>query len=283
MNIDTALTNATRDLRTSSDSARLDAELLLMFTLGKPRSHLFAHPEKALSQDESSRFAALIGRRQSSEPVAYITGEKEFWSLDLCVSPATLVPRPETEVLVEETLSIIPADAEMTILDLGTGSGAIAIAIASERPNCRIVATDLSTPALAVAANNARRHTLGNIDFRQGAWFDAVGDDVFDVVVSNPPYVASGDPALEKLVCEPRGALVAGRDGLDDIRLIVAAAGKHLADGGSLLLEHGADQELAVAAILASAGWQDTVCLADLAGLPRVTRSTWQGQESPAV
>jgi len=274
MNIEKALRSASRTLEIASDSARLDAELLLMIVLDAPRSLLFAHPDKDLTTGELTRFTQLVERRAGQEPVAYLTGKKEFWSLSLKVTPATLVPRPETELLVEEALNEIPQDARMSILDLGTGSGAIAIAIASERPGCQVVATDISAAALAIAAENAKRHQLANITFVQGTWLDAVPEQTFAFIVSNPPYIANSDKALNKLQHEPRDALASGEDGLDAIRLIAADAGKHLAEGGALLIEHGADQEPAVADILKKHGWQDIRCLPDLGGLPRMTRAS---------
>lgn len=247
-----------------------------MSVLDTPRSHLFAHADDELDTEEAAELSALLERRLNDEPVAYLTGEKEFWSLSLKVSPETLVPRPETELLVEETLARIPQDSSMAILDLGTGSGAIAIAIASERPLCGIVATDLSAPALAIAAANAARHELANITFLQGDWLEAVSDQAFDIIVSNPPYVAENDIAMDKLPCEPRSALVAGEDGLDAIRRIAADAAKNLARGGTILIEHGADQERAVARILAGEDWERIQCIRDLYDLPRVTRAMWQ-------
>lgn len=279
MNIDSALATATQALRDVSDSPRLDAELLLMSVLGEPRSHLFAHPDRELSADDAIQLTALVKRRLKYEPVAYLTGEKEFWSLSLQVSPETLVPRPETELLVEETLALVPRDSSMAILDLGTGSGAIAIAISSERPLCHIVATDISSSALTVAAANAERHELTNIVFLQGDWLEAVADQTFDIVVSNPPYIASNDAAMNKLPHEPRNALVAGEDGLDAIRRIAADASGSLVRGGTMLVEHGADQEKAVTRILANEGWENIQCLPDLSKLPRVTRAMWTPDE----
>jgi release factor glutamine methyltransferase len=271
MNVNKALQQAAQMLDVVSDSARLDAELLLMFVLGEPRSHLFAHPDRELTPGELDQFMQLTGRRASRESIAYLTGEKEFWSMPLKVTPDTLVPRPETELLVEEALRLIPVVSGIRVLDLGTGSGAIAIAIASERPRCRVVATDISPAAIAIATENASRHQLNNVAFRQGNWLEAVGALVFDLIVSNPPYIASGDAAMNELSHEPRDALVSGVDGLDSIRRIAADAGGHLATGGALLIEHGADQALAVTTILEDHGWRDLRCLPDLSGLPRVT------------
>lgn len=269
--IDFALTTTTQELRRVSDSPRLDAELLMMFVLDVRRSYLFAHPERELDGEEAARFASLVKRRLDYEPVAYLTGEKEFWSLPLKVTDATLVPRPETELLVEEVLALIPKNAVMEILDLGTGSGAIAIAIACERPQCRITASDISGPALAVAAENAKRLECSNIAFVQGNWLDAVVGKTFDIIVSNPPYVAAGDPAMNLLPREPRDALVSGRDGLDAIRAIAENASAHLTDDGWILMEHGAEQENAVAEILETAAWQKVRCLRDTSGHPRVS------------
>ena len=271
MNVDKALQQASQMLDVASDSARLDAELLLMFVLSEPRSHLFAHPDRELTPGESDQFMRLTDRRAKHESVAYLTGEKEFWSMQFLVTPDTLVPRPETELLVEEALKRIPMNSNFRVLDLGTGSGAIAIAIASERPVCRVTATDLSPAALAIATENADRHQLKNVTFEQGSWLDAVAGSVFDLIVCNPPYIASGDAAMRTLTHEPRDALVSGIDGLDAIRRIAAAAVGHLETGGALLIEHGADQALAVATILEEQGWRDLRCLPDLSGLPRVT------------
>lgn len=274
IDIRTALTAAARDLRVTSDSSRLDAELLLMFVLGEPRGHLFAHPDRKLNCRVRDKYAALVARRFAGEPIAYITGEKEFWSLPLKVTMYTLVPRPETELLVEQALARIPSKSRLRILDLGTGNGAIAVAIASERSRCTVVATDISAPALAVARANARRHQLSNITFLQGDWLAPLGDQEFDIIVSNPPYVASWDPAIDALSYEPVGALVAAADGLAAIRKITGNAGAHLIEKGTLVLEHGADQKDAVAGVLAQNGWTDVCCHRDLQRLPRVTIAT---------
>jgi len=272
--IELVLTTTTKALQGASDSPRLDAELLLMLVLDVPRAYLFAHPEQELSRQEAAHFALLVNRRLEREPLAYLTGEKEFWSLPLTVTAATLVPRPETERLVEVALALIPDDTAIDILDLGTGSGAIAIAIACERPQCRILASDISKPALAVAAGNAERHGCRNITFVQGSWFDAVLDKTFDIIVSNPPYIAAGDAAMKLLSHEPRSALVAGGDGLDAIRTIAENAATHLEKEGWLLIEHGAAQESAVARILTAANWQSVQCYRDAAARPRVSRAT---------
>ena len=266
-----ALARATDRLSRSSDSPRLDAELLLARAIDVPRAYLMAHPEDTLDPDARSRFEDAVERRAAGMPLAYITGVREFWSLSLMVTPDTLVPRPETELLVEQALARIGRRADLRILDLGTGSGAIALALARERPLCHVVATDRSEAALAVARQNARQLDVDNVEFLAGDWIEPVHGRSFDLIVANPPYVAEGDPALDALRREPRTALAAGPDGLDAIRRIAAEAAAVLAGGGCLLLEHGADQERAVAEILAAAGWTDIHCYRDLAGLPRVT------------
>ena len=203
--------------------------------------------------------------------MAYITGEKEFWSMTLHVNADTLVPRPETETLIDQALSHIPRRGNLQILDLGTGSGAIAIALARERPACDVVATDINKAALATAEENARHNNLPNIEFLAGNWFEPVSNRKFDMIVSNPPYVACGDPALERLRHEPIAALVAGNDGLDAIRHIAEHAGKFLVEHGRLFVEHGADQADAVAAILTASTWSNVLVAKDLAANPRVT------------
>jgi release factor glutamine methyltransferase len=269
--IGSAVTKATDELTTISDSPRLDAEALLAWTLGVSRSYVLAHSGKAMNEQETIAFNDAIARRRTGEPVAYITGTKEFWSMELKVTPAVLVPRPETELLVEKALELIPQGKAYRVLDLGTGSGAIAIAIAGERKECEIVATDWSRDALDVAAQNAATHNIRNIRFGHGSWIEPVGDQKFDLVVTNPPYVRKDDPALEKLGFEPRTALEAGTEGMDAISLIVEKAKTVLTSHGSLLIEHGGDQQESVATALRNEGWSDIVCFRDLAGQPRVT------------
>jgi release factor glutamine methyltransferase len=269
--IHTVLEDATRLLEALSDSARLDAELLLARAIDMPRSYLFAHPEEPLDEATVDRFREALARRLAGEPMAYITGTREFWSLELMVTPATLVPRPETELLVDLALREIPRRADWDILDLGTGSGAIAIAIAKERPLCRVTATDTSAEALEVARQNARQLEIPNIEFLAGDWTEPVRGRVFNVIVSNPPYVRSDDDALDALHREPHSALCAGADGLDAIRILARDCGALLKPGGTLLIEHGAEQRDSVAAVLHECGWSDVTCHTDYAGLPRVT------------
>ncbi len=271
MSIAELLADATHRLESVSESPRLDAELLLARAIDTPRSYLIAHPEDTPDAAAARRFNDAIDARAAGKPLAYITGEKEFWSLDLKVTPATLVPRPETELLVEHAIGYVSRREPMQILDLGTGSGAIAIAIARERPMSDVLATDISEEALLVAGHNARAHDVANITFAAGNWLDAVEGRTFDVIVSNPPYVRADDPALEALAFEPHCALAAGADGLDAIRQIVSDARQVAKPGAMLLIEHGAEQEAAVAELFANAGWEDVRGLRDLAGLPRVT------------
>lgn len=271
MRIDTLLRAATTSLEPISESPRLDAELLLARAIDMPRSYVFAHADEELDDESINRFNAMLARRIDGEPMAYISGEKEFWSMNLMVSPATLVPRPDTEVLVEQAVGHVSRRAAMNVLDLGTGSGAIALAIARERPLSFVTATDISADALAIAQQNARQLDVANIEFLQGAWIEPVAGRRFDLIVSNPPYIAIGDPALAALHCEPQSALVSGPDGLDDIRIIAATALDVIAEDGVLLLEHGFEQADAVATILQAAGWSDVHCVKDLSGLPRVT------------
>jgi len=269
--IESALTEAARKVAQISESPRLDAEAMLAWILGVPRSYLFANPGEELRGQPASDFSDVVSRREKGEPIAYITGSKEFWSLQLNVSKDTLVPRPETETLVELAIRQIPEDCPYRVLDLGTGSGAIAVAIASERPEIEIVATDSSREALRVAKENASLQELQNISFLPGNWTEPVNDQIFDLVVSNPPYVCDGDPALDALRYEPRAALAAGPDGMDAIRQIVIDCKNLITADGTLMLEHGADQQDAVQVVLQENGWTDIACYKDLAGHPRVT------------
>lgn len=250
-----------------------DAALLLAHALGKSRSWLFAHAGDALGESDVARFDGLLARRAAGEPVAYLTGSRGFWTLDLAVTPATLVPRPETELLVELALARLPVDAPVRVADLGTGSGAIALALARERPQAVVWATDASREALEVARANADRNGIGNVIFRQGSWLQPLGEEPFDLIASNPPYIADGDPHLARgdLRFEPPMALSSGADGLDAIRTIVGGASAHLRTGGWLLLEHGFDQGEAVRQLLRVAGWVDVVTERDLEQRDRIT------------
>lgn len=256
---------------------RHEAELLLLHVLGRERGWLFAHATDLLDPATAEAFAALLQRRIAGEPVAYLLGRRGFWTLDLAVSPATLIPRPETERLVELALERLPEGMPLRIADLGTGSGAIALALASERPLAQIVATDMSADALAVAAGNARQHGLANVAFRQGSWHAPLAEERFDLIASNPPYIASDDPHLAQgdLRFEPATALASGHDGLDDIRLIIAGAPAHLQPGGWLLMEHGWDQGEAIRALLEGAGFVEVETALDLEQRDRVSLGRW--------
>jgi release factor glutamine methyltransferase len=259
----------------ASGLASLDAQVLLAHVVGKDRAWLAARIDAPLAVAFAEAFAELAARRRAGEPVAYLTGMREFWGLPLVVSPAVLIPRPETETLVEIALSRLPIDRETRVLELGTGSGAIALAIARERPLARVLATDVSGAALAVARENARRLALANVEFAQSDWYEivsAVWPGVrFDLIVSNPPYVAPGDPHLAQgdVRFEPAVALSPGGDGLAAIRRIVAGARECLAEEGTLALEHGYDQAEAVRALLEAGGWSEIVSATDLAGIAR--------------
>jgi release factor glutamine methyltransferase len=258
--------------RRGDESAR-DVELLLGHALGKDRAWLYAHADDALDSDGALRFHALLMRRAAGEPIAYIVGRREFWSLDLAVGPDVLIPRSETELLVELALQRIPQNAQVNIADLGTGSGAIGLAIACERPQARVLATDASTAALAVARTNAGRLGTGNVEFARGDWCAALGGRRFDLIVSNPPYIAQADAHLQQgdLRFEPRAALASGADGLDAIRSIVAAAPAHLQPHGWLLFEHGHDQGSAARDLLAQNAFAEIFTALDLEQRERVS------------
>lgn len=233
-----------------------EAELLLAAALQRPRSWLFAHDDHAPDADALARFQAWLARREAGEPVAYLLGRRGFWRFDLQVGPATLIPRPETERLVELALERLPPRGELRLADLGTGSGAIALALAAERPQAQVLAVDVSADALAVARANAAELGLGNVGFRLGDWFAPLAGERFDLIASNPPYIESADPHLAQgdLRYEPAAALASGADGLDAIRIIAAQAPAHLRPGGWLLIEHGWEQGAAVRALLSAAG-----------------------------
>jgi release factor glutamine methyltransferase len=269
-----ALQRGQRALSAHSDSPRLDAEILLGTVLNLSRAALIVRGSDTVDAESLRAYDQLLARRAHGEPVAYLTGQREFWSLVLDVTADVLVPRPETEMLVELALALMPADAARTVLDLGTGSGAIALALASERRQARITGVDVSAPALAVARANAHKLGLTAIDWRLGSWFDAVAGARFDVIVANPPYVASSDPALARLASEPLLALTSGPTGLESLRAIVAGAPRHLQPGGWLLLEHGNTQADDVASLLSQGGFQAIRSHSDHAGHARVTLGT---------
>ena len=259
--------------RLPGGSARLDAEVLLAACLGKPRSHLHAWPERSVDDGLRAQFEDWVRQRSNGVPVAHLTGVREFWSLPLTVTPDTLIPRPETETLVELALDRMDRNAPCRVADLGTGSGAIALAVASECPRCEVVATDRSPQALAVAQSNAERLGMRNVQFLEGHWCEALPEQAFDAILSNPPYIDADDPHLAAgdVRFEPRSALVAGRDGMDELVQIAACAFAHLHPGGWLLLEHGYQQGERTVRLLLEHGYESVSDHADASGLSRVT------------
>ncbi len=255
-----------------SDSPRLDAELLLAHVLDKPRSYLRTWPEHVPSTEQLECFAELLARRRAGEPVAYLLGQRGFWNLDLKVASSTLIPRPDTELLVELALRLGPAE-DARVLDLGTGTGAIALALASERRQWQVFGCDRVAEAVALAEENRQRLGIGNANFVQSDWFAQLPLGRFDLIVSNPPYIAADDPHLQQgdVRYEPHSALVSGSDGLDDIRRIVSQARRHLTPGGWLLLEHGWQQAAAVRELLVAAGFVEVDSWHDLGGHERVS------------
>ena len=272
MQIAEALKQARQQL-TASDSARLDAELLLCHSLDCERSRLYAHPEAELDLPVSEQFFDLVAERARGRPVAHLIETKEFWSMRLQVTPDTLIPRPETELLVETALALIPLKQPCSILDLGTGSGAIALAIASERPLASVMATDCSGAALQVARYNAKQLAISNVSFLQADWFGFVHATKYDVIVSNPPYICANDPHLQHgdVQFESRRALVAANNGLGDIEEIISDAQTYLNAGGYLLIEHGYRQAKAVRQLFNLGTYVDIGTLADYAGQERLT------------
>jgi release factor glutamine methyltransferase len=272
--IDKALDWGTRQLEDHSESARLDAELLLAHCLEKPRSFLYSWPEKTIGEDAWQRFRELIRRRRAPTPVAYLVGRREFFSLEYATAPEALVPRPETELLVEMALDEIPPAGAAQICDLGTGTGIIAITLKKHRPECRVVATDLDPRCLTLARDNARRHGV-EIDWIASNWFRGLaGGARFDLILSNPPYIAAGHPFLAQgdLPAEPRLALTPGDTGLEALQTIVGEAAGYLLPDGLLMVEHGYDQQASVAKLFAASGFEDIRCEYDFNDLPRVTR-----------
>jgi release factor glutamine methyltransferase len=251
----------------------IDARMLLQHVLNVGPAHLIAHSAQQLTAAQAQAFRLMTAKRARGEPVAYLTGKREFYSLDFTVTPAVLIPRPETELLVDLSLARIPVDVPYRILDLGTGSGAIALTIAKHRPLATITAVDISANAIAVAKINATQLNARNVRILMGDWFRELGEERFDLIVSNPPYIAEGDPHLSQgdLRYEPGAALAAGCGGLECIESIVTGAPAHLTPKGMLLLEHGYDQAQACRQLLSNAGFRRVLSLPDLAGIQRVT------------
>lgn len=254
----------------------IDVELLLTNVLNITRANLKAYPERELTHNEHQAFDKLLQRRINGEPIAYLVGHKEFWSLDFLVTPDVLIPRPDTELLVEIALEQLEGNFGGKILDLGTGCGTIALSIAAERSDLTVVATDASVDALQIAKLNSKNFHIDNVEFVLSNWFDSIPNDanhVFDLVLSNPPYIAQYDPHLTQgdLRFEPEKALVAGVDGMDNLQVIIVRAYDYLAPHGLLLVEHGYDQEQLVAQVFNQAGFNNITCYRDLSGVPRVT------------
>ncbi len=277
-NILTTLTAATKLLRNTSESAALDAEVLLSFVLDKPRSHLKAWPEKRLQIPQYNQFQTLLKQRHQGLPIAYLTGNREFWSRDFKVNKDVLIPRPDTELLIELGLKLINNISKPRILDLGTGSGIIAITLAAERPDSHVLASDISELALALAKQNAASYQLQNIQFIKASWLHGIQSKDFDFIISNPPYIDSNDPHLSQgdLRFEPKSALVAADKGLKDIKTIISQSISFLKNGATLLIEHGFDQHLSVQEIYKSFAYKNIKTHTDLSNNPRVTTAQWK-------
>ena len=271
--IKTLLARAASSLTSYSDSPSLDAEVLLGFVLYKPRTYLRAWCDTTLTDQQISAFEALLEQRLQGIPIAYLTGTREFWSRDFTVTPDVLIPRPDTELLIELSLELIPKNHALNLIDLGTGSGIIAVTLAAERPNAHITAVDASKAALAVARHNARQHQLTNIEFYQSDWFTNIPKSLFDLVVSNPPYIDSDDEHLQQgdVRFEPKTALIAEDQGLSDIQIIADKARGYLKPAGHLLIEHGYNQAPQVQAIFNALAYDKVQSYLDLSGQPRVT------------
>ncbi len=261
----------------NSGSSRLDAEVLLAHVLQVGRVYLISHDDEMLSSAQEAHFQALMASRESGTPVAHLTGTREFWSLPIIVSPATLIPRPDTECLIEWVLELA-LSAQSRVLDMGTGTGAIACALASERPTWQITGTDVSMDAVNLAKRNVTHLNLPNVEILQSDWFSALAKHKFDLIVSNPPYIPANDPHLSRgdVRFEPASALVSGPDGLDDIRVILAEAKLHLNNGAWVGLEHGYDQGESVCTLFQQLGYSDIETLQDLGGNDRISVGSWK-------
>ncbi|WP_031434808.1 peptide chain release factor N(5)-glutamine methyltransferase [Methylomarinum vadi] len=276
--IQSLLADACASLEGISESPLLDAEILLCHCLHKPRTYLRTWPEKIPTQAQREAFRQLLAQRRQGLPIAYIVGKREFWSREFEVTPDVLIPRPDTELLVELSLQLIPPKQPARLIDLGTGSGIIAITLAAERPEAQVTASDRSQAALKIAHANAERYRLRNIRFVESNWFEAIAEHDFDLVVSNPPYIAADDPHLRRgdVRHEPEYALISPEQGLRDIRTLAQQARQHLNKGGHLLIEHGYNQQHAVQEIFASCHYQQIETHRDLSGNPRVTSGIWR-------
>lgn len=270
-----AVRKTTQLLQSDSDTPHLDAELLVMLATNKPREYLLINPDEPLTPQQEKILQDFVQRRHQGEPIAYISGHKEFWSLDLIVTPDVLIPRPETEHVIEWMLAHLPKDQSLRIADLGVGSGAIAIALAHERPNWLIDATENAENALKIAKQNAKRHHLTNIRFYLGNWCDPLPIRNYTAIVSNPPYIEENDEHLQSLKYEPHAALAAGEDGLDAIQVIIKQAKNYLTNGGHLVFEHGYNQKEKIISLLEENGYRAIIDHNDLAGIPRFITATY--------
>jgi release factor glutamine methyltransferase len=273
MNIQQALQQASQSLTDSSPTALLDAQVLLTYVLNCNTAHLAAWPEKQLSEEQNSRFLQFIQQRQRGNPVAHLTGTREFWSLDFLVNNSTLIPRPESETLVEFILTNFSDKKDIKLLDMGTGTGAIAITIAKEKPEWRTLASDVSEQALQLAIKNSERHQTSNISFIQSNWFNNISCNDFDIIVSNPPYIAADDPHLQQgdVRFEPEKALVSGSTGMDDIEHLCSHSNNYLTNNGCLIIEHGYNQKQQVAECFTKNGFIQIEQKQDLSGHIRMT------------
>ena len=279
MRIDNALAWAAEQLE-GGESPSVDAKVMLANILGKSQTYLFTWPDKTLDAAQKARFEADVAKRKRGEPVAYIIGKRDFWTLSLFTSPDTLIPRPDTEVLVEQVLNWAnqQSSAPLSICDLGTGTGAIALALASELPEASVTGVDFQAGAVKLATRNAQANSIANTHFVQSDWFSALAGQTFDIIVSNPPYIEESSPYLNEgdVRFEPKTALTSGSDGLDDIKHIINSAPQYLNKGALLAFEHGFDQGAAVNALLADAGFIDVKTIKDYGGNDRVTLGQWQ-------
>lgn len=273
MNIQQALQQARQRLSESSSSAMLDAQVLLTHVLQCNSAHLAAWPEKELSEQQQSQYLQLIQQRQQGQPVAHLTGQREFWSMNLSVNNSTLIPRPETETLVEFIVEKFSNREKLKLLDMGTGTGAIAIAVAKEKPGWQIYASDISEQALKIARQNSSKQHTDNITFIHSHWFNNIKQDDFDIIVSNPPYIAAGDPHLQQgdVRFEPQSALTSGAEGMDDIEHLCLHAKEYLAKDGYLIVEHGYNQKQQVADCFADNGFKEITQKQDLSDHTRMT------------
>lgn len=275
--IETVLAESASTLQKLSDSARLDAEVLLCHVLKKNRSYLRTWPERQLSNEQYQQFIHLLKQREQGQPIAYITGIREFWSRDFIVDPNVLIPRPDTETLIELCLKLINTKPNASLIDLGTGSGIIAITLAAELPELEVIAVDSSAAALNIARKNARLNNTPNIQFLHSNWLDNIVNKCFDFIVSNPPYIAGDDPHLQlgDVCFEPQAALVAEQQGLADIMHISQQSQQYLKNNGYLIFEHGYNQQQSVYDILKQNQYHNIHCVHDLSGLPRISYAQW--------